>query len=194
MMSESRDRLTVTFTKYATFFGIAARAAVRVDQLVQVRGQLPVKTDEDVDRQCEINAEIQRHAMSAVTFSAMALESYINLYGAENFGATYFEKYLDKLELRSKWVIVPRLVTGKALDTASHAFSLFSDLVGLRNRLVHDKPRTRCVDEVRGSDWITEENATAAIEGVRGMLCALASLDPRLDIEWLDAAPTDPYA
>jgi hypothetical protein len=194
MTPEWEHALTVTFTNYGTFFAIATRATAQIKRLVQERGSLPCKTDEDIDRVCKINAEIQRHAMGTVTFSAMALESYINLYGAENLGSAYFGKYLDKLDLRSKWVIVPRMVTGKELDTTSQGFSLFSNLVALRNRLVHDKPRKRRVDEVRDSDWVTEENAAAAIQAVRGMLDALRSLDPRVNIEWLHTAPTDPYA
>jgi len=75
----------------------------------------------------------------AVTFGAMCLEAFIYDYAAHNLSDTYTRKYLDKLDLISKWVIIPRLVTGKILPRESQAFEHLKRLVKERNELVHPK-------------------------------------------------------
>lgn len=97
--------------------------------------------------------------MITVVFSAMTTESYINEYAIENFSRSFFDRYLDKLDVKSKWVVYPKLVTGKEIDRESQAFESLGKLMALRNRLVHDKTRRKRTCELAESDWVTEQEA-----------------------------------
>lgn len=191
------DGMVVTLSNYRTFFGIAARNLSQVRELIRER-DLRTKdreiTDDDVDFICEKNAAIQRSAMITVAFAVMAMESYINAYGGENFSRSYCRKYLDKLEVKSKWAVYPRLATGKGIDKNSRSFKSLSRLITLRNRLVHDKPQEKRICDFNGSEWVTELQAEEAVNTVRDMVGELAELDSRIDIEWLDEVESDPFA
>lgn len=76
-----------------------------------------------------------------VCFSAMALESFIYDYAARFLGDGYTSKYLDKLDAVSKWLVVPRLITGKELDRGGQSMELLRDLVRQRNQMIHAKSR-----------------------------------------------------
>jgi mevalonate kinase len=77
----------------------------------------------------------------------MCLESFIYDYAAHNLSDIYVKKYLDKLGLKSKWLIIPRLVTGKDFPTDSKAFQGLQKLIEERNKLVHYKSRPEPSDE-----------------------------------------------
>jgi hypothetical protein len=51
------------------------------------------------------------------------------------------KKYVDKLEFLSKWVVIPKIVTGKQFPTDSQAFELLGKLKKTRNDIVHFKTR-----------------------------------------------------
>lgn len=79
------------------------------------------------------------HAAIAVVFACAACELYINNLGGRALGDSYFEKHLDRLDLVSKWVVIPRLVHGHVIDKGGRAFELLRLLVGARNELMHPK-------------------------------------------------------
>ena len=79
--------------------------------------------------------------VKSMVFGALCLEAFIYDYAAHNFSDTYAKKYLDKLDLPSKWVIIPKLVTGKEFSRGSQAFEYLGELVKVRNELVHAKSK-----------------------------------------------------
>ena len=89
----------------------------------------------------------QKHRASAIIFGAMCLEAFIYDYAAHNFSDTYVKKYLDKLGLKAKWLIIPKLVTGKDFPTDSKAFQGLQKLIEERNKLVHYKSQPEPSDE-----------------------------------------------
>lgn len=70
-------------------------------------------------------------------FSALSAEAFINYYEVNKISANYFKNYLDKLDVISKWIIIPKLVTGNSIDTGSHSVQKLNSLISLRNKLVH---------------------------------------------------------
>jgi len=78
-------------------------------------------------------------SIQSFTFGAMCLEAFIYDYAAHNFSNTYVDKYLDKLDLIGKWVIIPQLVTGKKFPRECQAFEHLALLIRERNHLVHFK-------------------------------------------------------
>jgi hypothetical protein len=88
-----------------------------------------------------------------VVFSAMCLESLINDYCVLNKSATYFKKYIDKLDTTSKWLIVPQIITNKQISTDSQAFQLLGELFSMRNSMVHPKSKEYDVVNDGGAAW-----------------------------------------
>ncbi len=191
------NTLVISLSNYITFFSIATRSLSQVKLLTHER-DFRVKesgiTDNDVDFICEKNAEIQRSGIVTVVFSVATIESYINGYGIGNFSSSYFNNYLDKLDIKSKWVIYPKLVTGKQIDAGSRAFELLGKLISLRNRLVHDRTRKKRICDLDNSDWVTELEAENAVNTVRKLVNELAKLDTNIEIDWLNEAESDPFA
>jgi len=101
------------------------------------------------DRSTYYFSREQKHQASAIIFGAMCLEAFIYDYAAHNFSDTYVKKYLDKLDLKTKWLIIPKLVTGKDFPTESQAFQGLQKLIEERNKLVHYKSQPeKSVEEI----------------------------------------------
>ena len=91
--------------------------------------------------------------------------------------------YLDRLDLLSKWIVIPRIVTGKQLDPGSKAVQDLSWLVTLRNKQVHYK--ARIIDEVKESDFFWEYDAEKAIKTVENLVLKLKEIDKTVETYWL---------
>ena len=83
--------------------------------------------------------KIGKTAIITVVFVAMAIEAYIYDYAARHLSDDFVKNYIDKLDLVSKWVIIPRLITGNELPRNHQWFGLLKDLVKQRNSIVHHK-------------------------------------------------------
>ena len=90
--------------------------------------------------------ETEGYWASAVVFGAMCLEAFIYDYAAAHFSDTYVRNYLDGIDFVAKWVVVPKLVTGKYFPTDSQAFELLKKLCKERNELVHAKSKPAPAD------------------------------------------------
>jgi len=84
---------------------------------------------------------ITLEVIKAVVFLAMYCEAYIWDLGASILGDQYAKKYLDKLDTFSKWVVIPRMLFGKGLDTGHHSMEKLRELIRWRNEFVHAKSK-----------------------------------------------------
>lgn len=192
-MNKTADDNLIIHNNFKTFWGISTRTYSKIVELCRQRdSRKPIK-DKDIDFHCLKNAEIQRLAMITVVFSSMTLESYINYYGTERFSKSYYEKYLDNLNLKGKWVIVPSLANGKQINTDSEAFDLLNELISLRNKLVHDKTKYIRIAKEMDIDWVTEEDASLSTRAVEKIFNELKSIDSNIDLTWMEEAKRDPY-
>ena len=87
----------------------------------------------------EIKTNQDKCALITICFSAKCVEAFIYDYAARHTSDSYAQKYLDKLDLAGKWVVAPRLVTGKEFPRDSNAFDSLKFLIKTRNKLVHFK-------------------------------------------------------
>lgn len=189
------DELEIELYNHYTFFAIAIRHYRQIEKLVKQRDQFKIKTERDVNYSATLNASIQRDAMVTTIFCALTLEAFINLYGISNFSKRYFDKHLDKLNPISKWLIIPKLLTGKQISTDGQGYELLKETFKLRDKLVHYKSRKKKVSElIEQQDWVTEKHAQRFIKGVTKILQELKSIDPQIDIDWLEKVEHDPYA
>ena len=96
--------------------------------------------------------KIEEHAVVTIIFACAACELYINDAGARLLGDTYFAKHVDRLDLLSKWVLVPKLIKGHEIDRGGRAFELLKRLVGLRNELMHPKSAPVELEQIKFSN------------------------------------------
>ncbi|MBL9199959.1 MAG: hypothetical protein JNL39_05595 [Opitutaceae bacterium] len=83
-----------------------------------------------------------RSAISCVVFCALSLEAQIYDFAARYLGDGYVAQHLDKLDLVSKWLVIPLLVTGREIDKSGAAYGQLKVVVKARNGLVHYKSDT----------------------------------------------------
>ena len=122
-----------------------------------------------------------------IVFSAIAVEAYIYDYAARHLSDKFVQSYLDKLDLISKWMIVPRLITGKSLPHSGKWMMLLKALVKERNSIVHSKSKETPFDLKEAKDFykkLNERNASIpqkarqAIELLNELAAELSNLDP----------------
>lgn len=61
-------------------------------------------------------------ALIVVVFCALSVEAFINHYAIAILSKSYLKNYLDKLDLFSKWIVIPRITTRKQLDLGRKHF------------------------------------------------------------------------
>lgn len=124
------------------------------------------------------------HARITVVFSAMTAEAYIWDYAARNFSSSFVKKYIDRLDVISKWVIVPQLVAGGRFPTEGEAFELLKDLIRNRNSFVHHKTTFFPEDpeemhaKLRRTVSEEVEKAERAVEAIKKLVMELCNIDP----------------
>lgn len=89
----------------------------------------------------ECQRALAKEVIKMIVFIPIFLEAYIYDLAAIVLGDTYAKRFLDKLDLISKWIIIPKLITQKELDRSKAYFSTFRALVSARNQLVHHKTK-----------------------------------------------------
>ena len=183
--------MKVEFTYYEEFFHIAIDNYKEIVKLEKEHSELQVNTSESekssddfVDKVAEKNDRIGRLVLIVVVFCATSLEAYINHYAISNLSKNYFKTYLDKLDLLSKWIVIPRITTGTQLDAGSRPLQDLSWLITLRNKLVHYKSRTVSIEEIKDTDFLWENDAKRAIETVKNLAQALKKIDNDIYIDW----------
>lgn len=77
----------------------------------------------------------------SIIHSAMCLEAFINDYCVIKKSNKYFKSNIEKLDLKAKWIVVPKLITNSEIPTEGQSFQYFQKLIKARNSLVHPKTR-----------------------------------------------------
>jgi hypothetical protein len=185
--------MKVEFTYYDKFLKIALDNYEKVQELVEKRDEARAEMshsgksyDEGLDFQGQMNDTIEEYTLIVVIFCAAALEAYINDYAINRLSKAYLERHLDKLDLASKWIVIPRIINGKQLDKGSKWFNDLSWLISLRNRLVHYKTKVCKIEEIASGDFLFEEDAGRALETVKQSVLALKEVDKKIETRWLE--------
>lgn len=82
---------------------------------------------------------LREAGIQTIVFAAMCAEAAIFDLAAIHLGDGYAEQHLDKLDLVSKWVVVPQLICGKTLRMNGTAINSLRAMVKARNFLVHHR-------------------------------------------------------
>lgn len=183
--------MKVEFNYYEDFFHVAIDTYKEIVKLAKESNELQINTsksekssDDFADRVAEKNNRIGRLALVVVIFCATSLEAYINHYAISHLSKNYLKTYLDKLDLFSKWIVIPRIITGTQLDPGCKALQELSWLITLRNRLVHSKSRRIEVADIKETDFLWGDDAQRAIETVKNLAQELNKIDDLILIDW----------
>ena len=107
---------------------------------------------------------IHEDGIRTVVLAAMCLEAIINLYGVMQKSSKHYDKYLDKLSHKQKWVVVPKYFTAEEFPTDGQAFEALGKLLTFRNEIVHSKPTNVDITGKDGlgavNDEISEQDQT----------------------------------
>lgn len=101
----------------------------------------PLSQQFDFTRWLEQDRRKIMDGIQTIVFSAMALEAAVFDLAASQLGDKVATDYLDKMDLLGKWMIIPRLVCGRALREQGPAINGLRGLIRARNTLVHHKSR-----------------------------------------------------
>jgi hypothetical protein len=189
-----KKRLSLPWTQHSSYYHLAIENWRRIQDLKAehdtIEQSLAAKTsisDDDAIQLAAKNDAIGELALVVVIFCAFTLEAYINHYGINRLSRNCHTKYLDKLDVVAKWVVIPRLVTGKDLGPGSQAVQDLSWLVGLRNKLAHYKSKVLTLGEIKTSDFLWYEDAEHAIRTVERIMAALKSIDHEAEADWVSS-------
>jgi hypothetical protein len=183
----------IALTQHADYFKVVKEFYSKIEQLHREHDEYQSgieggnASDRDVDFLASKNDAIGEFALVVIVFSAFTLEAYINHYGISRLSKNYFTKYLDKLDLVAKWLVVPRIVTGQELDPGSRAMQDLSWLVCLRNRLAHFKSKIVAVNAIQASDFLWDTDAERALNTVRGVISLLGQVDTEAETDWVES-------
>ncbi len=128
-----------------------------------------------------------KHASITVVFSAVAVEAYIYDYAARRLSDKFVQAYMDKLDLVSKWVIIPRFITGKSLPETGKWQALLKGLVKERNSIVHSKSQAAPIGSKEKGNFykklhernaLIPQKARQAIELLDLLVVEISKLDP----------------
>lgn len=155
-------------------------------------------TDDYPDRYYELRLKMfpleeekDANYVSVVIFSAIFLEAFIYDYAAVNLGDKYARTHLEKLDLASKWSIIPQLVTHKAIDKGANAFNLLNILIKERNKLVHLKSKKITDFEALSNDLLMQDKyifeiTSSAFKAMHEFIDELKKIDPDEPLLYLD--------
>jgi hypothetical protein len=191
---KAKGTVTIRWTHHADYFRLALESWKRIQQLKQEHDAIQASlerhdgaSDDIAEQLAAKNDEIGKLALVVIVFCAFALEAYINDYAINRLSRSYFKKYLDRLDLVAKWVVIPRLVAQKPVDPGSRALQDVAWLVGLRNDLAHYKSKEVTIEQLTVSDFLWYEDARRAIGAVRSAVSALRAVDRKAEAEWLES-------
>ncbi len=142
-----------------------------------------MKTSEGFQKLATISFNIRMLGIQTILNCAFCLESFINDYGSEKFGNSYFGDHLDRLDVKSKWLVIPKLATGKSIKKGGVGYGHLRTIVGIRNKLVHSKGKNIAIEEFGDSAVFNEmieqtKQVYKCLRGVKIILDEFKELDP----------------
>jgi len=120
----------------------------------------------------------------AVVFTAMYFEAFIYDYAASCLGDKYSKDHLDKLDFISKWLVIPKLITGKEISKSGQAYESLRRLHKDRNSLVHLKSREMNFDNEEVASYMKareqdiQESMKNCRKALRHVIQELLAIDP----------------
>lgn len=113
-------------------------------------------------------------AVQSIVFSAMCLEAFIYGYSEKFLGKSYTKQHIEKLNIESKFIIVPRLVIGKEIDKSGQGYEKLKKLITDRNKIVHFKS----MDDFLTNDSFLPHSMENGLQAVSELMQEFESIHP----------------
>lgn len=158
---------------------IAKAAHQRFMQLKQEESQLGDPNNAaKMQHQWDLSHRVLSESVVTVVFTAIYLESFIYKYACNYMPLEYFDEHMDSLGAVSKWVVIPRMVDGKHMNTDSRGFKMLREVVRCRNRIVRSRifsidPEMKNIHKVNSHSTELNRCATNAMETICELLDTL---------------------
>ena len=119
--------------------------------------------------------------LQVIVFAAMCFEAAIYDFAAIHLTDGYVQKYLDKLDVLSKWVVILKLVTGYELRADRSPYASLKQLVKARNRLVHSKSEEMDFDNLESQIKRLQEESNEHERDIHNAFRALVLMSLELE-------------
>ena len=86
--------------------------------------------------------EFERSVMISIVFSAMAIEAFVNDYGASTAGDDFFYDNFDRLSTLGKLQLIAKFILHRKIDKGEALYSHLKVIFNARDKLVHSKTRS----------------------------------------------------
>ena len=111
----------------------------------------------------------------AIILAVSSLEAYINRFGIDflhietSNNKIKIWKELEWMSLEDKWIVFPKILTGKTFNKGENPYQTFKEIVNIRNFIVHYKAKFISPSEVEGTK-INYKNAEKGVKSARDMI------------------------
>jgi hypothetical protein len=122
----------IIYTPFLNYLRIAVDAQDKMVRYVQEHETTSLGSD-------DFQNTADGQATVVVLYTAIALECYIFNYAARKLGENFCKKHVESMGHQTKWLLVPKLATGKAIPSDHRAIVLLQKLIAARNDVVHAK-------------------------------------------------------
>lgn len=96
---------------------------------------------DDPEKMTVLCNKAEKHVAIAITFSAMAMESFFNDYCAKKLGDSFYEDNLEMLRPIGKVQLIAKFIFGCELLKGERLYQLISGVYSARNAYVHNKSK-----------------------------------------------------
>ena len=151
-LSFARSGYMVGFLESSIFYYIQYKE--KEEKYKYLKSKVIISHEDFFESKEKVN--IYRNYITSFLYISMFLESYIFNYGARRLGDNFIKDHLDKLDIISKWIVIPKLITGYEIDKTKKSFEILKKLVQNRNKLVHHKTKelTHVIEKYKPLDEI----------------------------------------
>ena len=145
-----RDFSRIGHFHNGTLFEIATDSYLKLQSLRETELELRKKGTYEVNGNLVYKEHVQileiqdillKESIKVVVFLGAFLESYFFELSAVALGQQYTENHIEKMDLTSKMVIVPQLITGKKINTSQNFWGGIKTLIKWRNKIIHNKTK-----------------------------------------------------
>lgn len=85
--------------------------------------------------------DLERHATTAVLFSALAVEAFLNTYGVVRLGSEYYHSNCERLRPAEKVSAIVLAISGQLLESTDEILKVTQILFDARNGAAHPKTK-----------------------------------------------------
>ncbi len=101
-----------------------------------------------------LNKKLDLASTNFLIYVSLFIEGFIYDYAARNLGDKYSKEHIDRIDVVSKWIIVPKLVSGKEIDRSRHSFEILQKIIKLRNEVIHFKSKAFDIKNQNANDFL----------------------------------------